>query len=323
MEIDSLCAFLARLSAFAAGTLLFIRAAHWWNGMRRSAHVREHVGTGDVVQYVLNNGCASVRCLSSFLVRCNVLSRYLNTLVVWADDRGYQTSSRSIAECMLVVLGFILTAECILKFPLVTIAVSPIVVLMLLRGVVRRIEDHRRAAVHNDLPEVLQNMRACFLSGYSLRQTLQHIESDARGPLRQAFRQANYVFDRGGTSEDALRVLGSSSDVSGLSFVAAALSVRHRSGGSIANVLRSAEDSVRQEADHHRSLRAKTAQARLSAQVVTAVTISLVFLMIVTSEDFIGSFTRSSIGVIMLGLALLMQVGGVALVHRMLEVNVK
>lgn len=104
-----------------------------------------------------------------------------------------------------------------------------------------------------------------------------------------------------------------------LAFVAVALDVQHRSGGSLAAVLDAARESVESEIDLARSLKVQTAQAQLSARIVTAMPFVLIALFSLMSPGFLSPFFESMAGMALLAAALVMQVAGVVLVHRMLD----
>ena len=83
-------------------------------------------------------------------------------------------------------------------------------------------------------------------------------------------------------------------------------------------VLDAARDSVEGELALRRSLKVQTAQAKLSAQVVSVMPFALVAVFSLVSEDFLSPFFASPAGWALLGLALGMQAAGVGMVRRVL-----
>lgn len=118
-------------------------------------------------------------------------------------------------------------------------------------------------------------------------------------------------------------VLQSNSQVPELSFIAVALDIQHQSGGSLAPVLESAKDSIESELDLMRSLRVQTAQAKLSASIVTIMPFVLVAFFSLMSPGFLAPFFASPIGIVLLAIALVMQVTGVLTVRHMLAIDVR
>ena len=70
-----------------------------------------------------------------------------------------------------------------------------------------------------------------------------------------------------------------------------------------------------------RSLKVQTAQAKLSARVVTVMPFILVGLFSLMSPGFLSPFFESLPGMVMLAVALLMEAAGVLVVRRMLKVD--
>ena len=86
-------------------------------------------------------------------------------------------------------------------------------------------------------------------------------------------------------------------------------------------VLEAARESVEGEIELARSLKVQTAQAKLSARIVTVMPFVLIALFSFMSPGFLDPFFASVPGMVLLALALVMQVGGVMLVRRTLAVG--
>lgn len=128
--------------------------------------------------------------------------------------------------------------------------------------------------------------------------------------------------DLGYSMNEALEHFKQVAELPELSFVAMALDVQYACGGSAAPVLRSAEESISRDLDLRRSLRVQTAQAKLSAQIVSVMPFALVFVISAVDPAFLHPFFSSAQGVVLLLLAIAMLGGGVLLVRRMLAVEI-
>ncbi len=178
------------------------------------------------------------------------------------------------------------------------------------------------ADMREGVPEALRALEASFRSGQSLLQTLQHVGHEIKGGLGRLFSIAAKRLDMGETTTQSLSVLRNNPRIPELSFVAVALDVQHQSGGSVAPVLNSAREAVESELELTRTLRVQTAQARLSASIVTVMPFILVAFFSLMSPDFLAPFFGSILGVALLVLAIVMQLTGVLIVRRMLKVDV-
>lgn len=86
-------------------------------------------------------------------------------------------------------------------------------------------------------------------------------------------------------------------------------------------VLEAAAETVKGELALRQSLRVQTAQAKLSARVVTVMPFILVAAFSLASPDFLAPFFAGPAGYALLGLALAMQAAGIVLVRRALAVD--
>lgn len=204
--------------------------------------------------------------------------------------------------------------------PVCGIAVACLVVIGIFAAI-KRSADKSAMAMREQIPDALRCMGTCFRSGLSLPQTLQQTAKECSGAFGNLFSIAARRLKMGATPTEALAVMRSNDQVPELSFVAVALDVQHQSGGSIAPVLETARESVISELDLMRSLRVQTAQAKLSASIVTIMPFVLVALFSLMSPDFLSPFFSSVIGVALLALALIMQCSGVLAVRRMLRID--
>ena len=186
----------------------------------------------------------------------------------------------------------------------------------------RTMQDRRRDAMREAIPDALRSMGACFQSGLSLLQTFQQVAGEVQEPLGSLFARAAHRMETGESAERALDVLRNGSPVAELAFVAVALDVQHQAGGSVKQVLDAARDTVESEIGLRRALRVQTAQAKLSARVVSVLPFVLIAVFSLVSEGFLAPFFESPLGIALLLLALGMQLAGIAVVRRMLAVEV-
>lgn len=179
----------------------------------------------------------------------------------------------------------------------------------------------QKARMREHVPSALRLLSDCFTSGHPLPQTMHVAAESVQGSLGAIFRRVENRLLTGASVHDALAPLKESSGLRELSFIAVALDVQHTSGGSIGPVLDSAREAVEGNLELSRTLRVQTAQAKLSATMVTLMPFVLVALFSLIIPDFLAPFFSSALGVILLSIALLMQIGGVLIVRRICKVD--
>ena len=256
----------------------------------------------------LRNGFAVASPIAERLLASARVRRFACGAVQLLAERRYVTTERALLSCMVaacVVLGavaFAATGSAVGAVAIVACALAGAA------GLARAAADRRGDSVRDAVPDVLRSMGTCFDAGLSLQQTLAQVAREADGPLRSLFAHGAHVLDTGGSATEALGGLRQGSGASELAFVAVALDVQHQTGGSMRQVLDAARDSVE----------GQTAQAKLSAQVVSVMPFALVAVFSLVSEDFLSPFFASPAGWALLGLALGMQAAGVGMVRRVL-----
>ncbi|MDO4182094.1 MAG: type II secretion system F family protein [Coriobacteriia bacterium] len=269
----------------------------------------------------LSTGIRPLHGVAAALLKFAPVAAECELGVAWCASRGVFASPQALCS--------LLAGACLVAFAVGgVIGWSPLVglvcaVLVVVLAVVRlhSWNDARNDAVREAVPEALQSMEACSQSGFSLMQLLQQVAAETPSGLRELFERSAHILQAGGTSTQALDSLRAGSNVPELAFVAVALDVQHQTGGSMRQVLEAARDMVESELELRRSLKVQTAQARLSARVVTVMPFVMIALLSLLSKDFLAPFFQSFAGVVTLVVALAMQVAGVLLVRKMLKVG--
>lgn len=280
-------------------------------------------GGADGFRLFVQNGCKPLLPLGELLLRARRLEEACAELALLVDEK----TELALGSCSM--MSWLLAASalsCALAGVLSSsfaggLACASCFVLACF-GAARTAADRRAEAVREAVPSALRSMGVCFKAGLSLQQTLKQVSREIQGPLSAAFASAAYVLETGGSVPEALEMLKDRAQSSELAFVCVALKVQHSTGGSLSPVLEAARESVQDDIELKRSLRVQTSQARLSARIVTVMPFLLIAVFSLMSEGFLDPFFNSAAGLLLLVFALLMQVAGVALVRRMLDVKV-
>ena len=301
------------LAAFGCGAAASASVAG--RARRRTASL---VGEGDVgssrVAWLLRNGVGWTRPVTRALLGNRALAALMREAVGVVDARGLMTTEESLLSVWIAAMvGAGMCAGAAAGSVVCGIAVA---VCACACAVVwlRTVQDKRRDA--------LRSMAVCFQAGLSLLQTFQQVASEVQGPLGTLFARAAHQLETGEGAGRALEVLRRGSSVAELAFVAVALDVQHQAGGSMKQVLDAARDTVQSEIELRRALRVQTAQAKLSARVVSVLPFVLIAVFSLVSEGFLDPFFASPMGMALLAIALGMQAAGIVAVRRMLAVEV-
>lgn len=284
-------------------------------------------GEGDARRFprvarVLRNGVRPALPIAARALRVRKVADVVAGASRMVEGRGFASPPQALASVLLAAGLAIAVTLGLVSGSAVCAAASTLSAAAILAACVRSADEKRRVRTLEAVPDALRSMASCFRSGLSLQQTMEHIADEAPEPLRSAFSRASHRLQIGAGSTEALAELRRAAEIPELSFVAVALDVQHRTGGSLHQVLDAARDAVEGELELRRSLRVHTAQAKLSARVVTVLPFALVAVFSLVSSDFLAPFLSSATGVALLAAALGMQAAGVVCVRRMLAVEV-
>lgn len=322
MDTEDVCLALACLFAVLLG-LIVGRELH--RSLKDALSARKLAqrsgGSASFVGWLLSNGIAPLLPIAEAVAGQRYLGAWLERLAHECSYSGYLASSASVGSALLLALIAIAVAALAVSGSVIcALALSACAVIGLTLWLNRR-ADQRRNQLRESIPEALQTLKACFQTGYSLGQALGEVKDTAQGPLQRLFAEAQGVIETGGSSERALAVLKQKGQEPELVFLATALEIQHKTGSSMQRVLEATRQSVVDEIELKRTLRTQTAQAKLSAQIVTLMPFVLIGLFSLVSPGFLNPFFESPLGFALLAVALGMQVAGIALVRKMLKVD--
>ena len=154
------------------------------------------------------------------------------------------------------------------------------------------------------VPDALQRHGLVLQASFRCRRRFQQLAGEIKGPLGKRFAACAHQLETGHGSSEALGALRAGGKRSELAFVAVALDVQHQAGGSMRPVLEAARETVEGELALRRALRVQTAQARLSARVVTVMPFALVAVFSLVSKGFLDPFLQKPAGVGPVGLGM-------------------
>jgi tight adherence protein B len=267
-------------------------------------------------------GIAAFRPLSRLLLHVRWLRLNCEHCARVLEIRGavgvgpYAVCELLLAACLLLVLlTFFLTGLPVAALCAVALAV------ILAFGRAQKVLDRWGERLVEQIPDALRSLGICFNAGYSLQQAFEQVAHDTPDPLGAELKQASFDVRAGRSIEEALSALEDRTKAADLRFAIVALEIQHRTGGSLQELLENAADAVLASADLRRQLSVQTAQARLSAKVVTILPLVLVAVLSLAMEGYLSSFFSSGEGLSILFVALGMEVLGVLAIRRILGVD--
>ncbi len=324
METKGILLIAAAAFAALAGLVLAGYSSGALSERLRSKRAVARSGTNaSFAQIALADGVPALKGLARVALQSKQAAAFVDGLTTEVQTAGYVCSRESVGSCVALVLLLAGVAAFALSgSPVCALAVLACVLFGFAAWATKR-REKRREELREGIPEALQSMKACFQTGYSLSQTIDEVQQRTSGALKDLFSKVAGVLETGGGADAALAELKKGSAEPELVFLATALEIQHRTGSSMQRILEATRQSVADELELKRSLRTQTAQAKLSAQIVTVMPFALIGLFSLVSPGFLAPFFESPLGLVLLAIALAMQALGIVLVRKMLKVGAR
>ena len=322
MEARHILVLISLIAGFSTAGIIVSELIDFARHQKRKREALKDSVQKSPLAYTLRNGIVFLNPIAKVLSERPFFKEKINSYVKLLTCFGFKTQPYALLSILIflflvcLVVGYCITSSII-------VGLSIFVCLLLLVGMLaKKKEEERKEKIREAIPEALQTMKTCFFAGYSLSQLFEQLALETKGPLRELFENVVSVMNTGGTFDEALACIKNDTNEPELVFLSAALEIQHKTGSSIQQVLEAARESVCDEIELKRNLRTQTAQAKLSAQIVTIMPFALIVLFSFVSEGFLDPFFASFAGICLLLLALFMQFLGVFLVRKLLKVEV-
>lgn len=201
---------------------------------------------------------------------------------------------------------------------LIAAPVGWIVMRLILSFRIRR----RRAAFHDQLPDVLQFVAGSIRAGFSLGQALDAVVREGSQPAADEISRALAEARIGVDLELALDGIASRMDSDDLRWAVMAIRIQREVGGNLAEVLATTVATMRERAYLHRHVRALSAEGRLSAYILIALPLLLGVWLFFTDRTYLMPLYTTPIGLVLLFGALVLFIVGVFWMRVAVKVEV-
>lgn len=183
--------------------------------------------------------------------------------------------------------------------------------------------ERYRQELRSSLPQAVRLLCISLDSGSSLQKSLEYAAKNSSGAVSKELGRAVYGLQAGRSFDEVMEELRERTGGGEFACLAVAMEIQHRCGGTLSQILESVSQMLQQSSDLEEELVTKTTQAQLSARVVALMPLVVMALLTLVSPGYLGQFFESSLGVLLLVLAVILELVGVVLVKRTLAVDVE
>jgi tight adherence protein B len=178
----------------------------------------------------------------------------------------------------------------------------------------RKFEEH--------FPEALDLLGRAVRAGHAFTTGLEMISKECPEPLAGEFRTAFEEQNFGLPLRDALLNLTERVPIIDVRFFVTALLIQKETGGNLAEILDGLARVIRDRFRIYREVRVRTAQGRLTAGILIALPIAMIFMLSILNPHYVGVLFTDPWGPWVLGGAALLQVIGSAILWKIIHFEV-
>jgi tight adherence protein B len=187
---------------------------------------------------------------------------------------------------------------------------------------VRHMQQRRIRALDRQLPEFLLALAGAIQSGSGLQQAFRHIGAQCPAPLGQELGLLLRESRMGIPFEQALANLALRLPVESIHLCVSSLRIASQTGGSLGPLLEELAATLRARHVLDGKVRALTSQGRLQAWIMAALPLVLAGALAVIDPQAMAMFHDSAIGWAVIGLVVALDVLGLWMIRRIVDIRV-
>jgi len=176
--------------------------------------------------------------------------------------------------------------------------------------------------ITEQVPDALDFLSRVLRAGQSLATGLQMMSEELPQPLAGEFGRAYDQHGLGQPIEECLREMALRLESTDFSFFVTAVAIQRTSGGDLAEVLKNISHMVRQRIRLVQSVRAKTAEGRLTGSIMVVFPVIMFVISYALNPERGGLLLHTSQGRYLIGLAAFLVLFGLFLIRRITTIRV-
>ena len=179
----------------------------------------------------------------------------------------------------------------------------------------------RRQAFEAQLPEALSLIASSLSAGHTFLRAVQMMTEEAEDPLAEEFSRVIYETQLGDPIVEALDRMAIRLEIEDLRWVVQAIRIQQTVGGKLADMLHTLADFIRSREEVRREVKVLTAEGRISAWVLGAMPIALLFAIQVLNPGYAAPFYKGW-GLFVLAMTGVSIATGIAVILKMVKIEV-
>jgi tight adherence protein B len=248
--------------------------------------------------------------------------RFSKELQRTIDQAGVPLKAGALILGMLSLGGLISLLALTLFHILPLTVVAGLVGLSLPYLYILRKKKKRTEAFESLLPEAIDMMTNALKSGFSLGAALNMVAREIPDPLGIEFAITFEEQNLGVDLSEAMGNMQKRVQSEDLALFTTALVIQKRTGGNLVEILEKIGSTMRERFRLKREVRIFTAQGRFSGFILILIPIAMAVAIFVINPEYLKVLLTERVGNIMLGTAIIMQIAGVWIIKRIVDIRI-
>jgi tight adherence protein B len=186
---------------------------------------------------------------------------------------------------------------------------------------IRHAARTRLRAFEEQFPDALSLMARALRGGHALVSTLGIVAEEMPDPLKSEFRAIYEQHNFGLPLPQVLRTFARHIPLMDARFFVTAVLTQRETGGNLAEVLDNLATVMRDRSQVRRQMRVLTAQGRVTGWVLGALPIAMGVFMYMMNPAQMIDFIADPVGIRLLQMAAVLEVAGVVIIRRIVDVS--
>ena len=187
---------------------------------------------------------------------------------------------------------------------------------------VRRIKKKRSDKLGDQLPDALNIISNGLRAGLSFVQAIMVAGKEMDAPIADDFKKIIRDNLLGKELEDSLTEFAEKEDNENIEMLVSAILIQRQVGGNLSEILDNISATIRDRIKLRGDIKTMTAQSKMSAGIIAAIPAMIILALNVLNKGFMEPLFTTLIGNIILGIAVAMQVTGILVIVKLLNVKV-